>query len=82
MSKLRADVPPARVDRAFRRPGEAALYSVAIAPLLAEAWDRRAALTIADALSVVPTAHVGATSVTADERLSRPPALGAPSIAP
>lgn len=81
-AELRADVPPARVDRAFRRLGEAALYSVAIAPLLAEAWDRRAALTIADALYVVLAAHVDATLVTADERLSRAPALGVPSIVP
>jgi predicted nucleic acid-binding protein len=81
-SELRADVPPERIDRAFRRLGEAALYSVAIAPLLAEAWDRRAALTIGDALYVVLAAHLDATLVTADERLARAPGLGVPSIVP
>ena len=81
-AELRADAPPERIDRAFRRLGEAALFSVAIAPLLTEAWDRRAALTIGDALYVVLAEHLDATLVTADERLARAPGLGVPSIVP
>lgn len=44
-----------------------------VRPLLADAWTRRSNLTVADALYVVLAEHVGATLVTADERLARSP---------
>ena len=81
-SESRPEVPAERVDRAFRRLREAALYSVSVAPPLAEAWERRKAVTIADALYVVLAKHLDATLVTADERLARAPAIGVHTIVP
>jgi predicted nucleic acid-binding protein len=53
-----------------------------IRPLLPDAWKRRDTLTIADALYVVLAEHIGATLVTADERLARSPRLSIPTIVP
>ena len=47
-----------------------------IATLLAAAWERRANLTLRDALYVALAHRLGATLVTTDRRLARSPALG------
>lgn len=81
-AQLRDTIPTARIERAMRRLHTSAIRRAQIAPLLHEAWDRRAALTIADGLYVVLATHLGATLVTADARLSRAPSLGVPTITP
>lgn len=53
-----------------------------VRPLLADAWTRRAAITVADALYVVLAEHIGGTLVTADERLARSPGLTISTIVP
>jgi len=59
-----------------------ALHRAQIRPLLADAWTRRAAITVADALYVVLAEHIDATLVTADERLARSPGLTISTIVP
>ena len=81
-AELRSEVPAARVAQAFTRLREATLYSVALAPLLAEAWERRKTITMSDALYVVLAKHLDAALVTADTRLSRVPGLDVDTIDP
>lgn len=81
-AELRDTIPTARIEQAMRRLHTSAIRRAQIAPLVHEAWGRRAALTIADALYVVLARHLDATLVTADERLARAPALGVPTITP
>lgn len=49
-----------------------------VAPLLGEAWDLRANLSLRDALYVALARHLDAILVTADARLARAPELGIP----
>lgn len=79
---LNAAATPLQVEEAFRMLERSVLRRVQVRPLLADAWQRRASLTIADALYVVLAEHLGATLVTADERLTRAPLLGVPTITP
>jgi predicted nucleic acid-binding protein len=58
------------------------LSRVAVRPLLAAAWTRRANLTIADALYVVLADQLDATLVTGDLRLAAAPGLPVPTITP
>lgn len=75
-------MPPARVARALNQLREAALYSVALSPLLAEAWERRKSMSVADALYVILAKHLDASLVTADIKLTRAPSLGVDTIFP
>ena len=79
---LNGDVTDRRVQRSFAMLDRAVLRRTTVRPLLAEAWERRAALTIADAIYVVLAQRLGATLVTADERLARAPALGVETLVP
>ena len=81
-AELRSEVPPARVARALNQLREAALYSVALSPLLAEAWERRKSMSVADALYVILAKHLDASLVTADIKLTRAPSLGVDTIFP
>ena len=79
---LNGDATPERVDRAFSMLGRAVLRRAQVRPLLADAWARRATVTIADALYVVLAEHIAATLVTAEERLARSFGLAIPTIVP
>lgn len=70
------------VARALNQLREAALYSVALTPLLAEAWERRKSMSVADALYVILAKHLDASLVTADIKLTRVPSLGVDTIFP
>lgn len=72
----------ARVDQAFAMLERAVFRRAEVRPLLADAWKRRATLTIADAVYVVLAEHLGAALVTADERLARSPNLTVSTIVP
>lgn len=72
----------ARVDQAFSMLERAVVRRAQVRPLLADAWTRRATITVADALYVVLAEHIGATLVTADERLARSPGLAITTIVP
>ena len=79
---LNGSVTPERVDRAFTMLGRAVFRRAQVRPLLADAWQRRMTITIADAVYVVLAERLDATLVTADERLSRSPGLDVPTIIP
>jgi predicted nucleic acid-binding protein len=81
-AELNGDATPARVDRAFTMLERAVFRRAQVRPLLDDAWKRRAALTVADALYVVLAEHLSATLVTADERLVRSPGLTISTIIP
>lgn len=52
------------------------------APLLRDAWAMRNNITIHDGLYVALAHHLGATLVTADQKLAKAPGLNVPVIAP
>ncbi|WP_053207921.1 type II toxin-antitoxin system VapC family toxin [Jiangella muralis] len=52
------------------------------APLLRDAWTMRNNITIHDGLYVALARHLGATLVTADQKLAKAPGLGALILAP
>jgi predicted nucleic acid-binding protein len=79
---LNGDATPERVDRAFSMLDRAVVLRAQVRPLLVDAWARRSSMTIADALYVVLAEHIGASLVTADERLARSPGLVVPTIVP
>ena len=79
---LNGDATPERVDRAFSMLDRAVVLRAQVRPLLVDAWARRPSMTIADALYVVLAEHIGASLVTADERLARSPGLVVPTIVP
>ena len=79
---LNGDATPERVDRAFSMLDRAVVLRAQVRPLLVDAWARRSSMTIADALYVVLAEHIGASLVTADERLARSPGLIVPTIVP
>jgi predicted nucleic acid-binding protein len=79
---LNGDATPERVDRAFSMLDRAVVLRAQVRPLLVDAWARRSTMTIADALYVVLAEHIGASLVTADERLARSPGLVVPTIVP
>jgi predicted nucleic acid-binding protein len=81
-AELNGNASRSQVGRAFAMLERAVLRRVQVRPLLAEAWKRRAALTVADALYVVLAEHLDATLVTADERLARAPGLTISMIVP
>jgi predicted nucleic acid-binding protein len=72
----------ARVVVAFGRLATSPAHRVQVRPLLADAWSKRANLTIADALYVVLAEHLTATLVTADLKLAKSPAVTVPTITP
>ncbi|HWL43501.1 MAG TPA: type II toxin-antitoxin system VapC family toxin [Ilumatobacter sp.] len=47
---LRGTVPAARIEQAIRRLHTSTIRRAQVAPLVPDAWERRKALTIADAL--------------------------------
>ena len=67
---------------AFDKLLTAPITSVAVKPLLPEAWTMRHNLAIADALYVVVAVHAGAVLATADMRLARAPNLPVETITP
>lgn len=75
-------VTPRRASAAFARLLAGRGHRVQVRPLLAEAWQRRGHLTVADALYVVLAEQVDATLVTGDLRLARSPGLAVPTITP
>ncbi|MCG8318510.1 MAG: type II toxin-antitoxin system VapC family toxin [Cytophagales bacterium] len=79
---LSGDATSDRVDRAFSMLDRAVLRRAQVRPLLANAWTRRTTITVADALYVVLAEHIGATLVTADDRLARSPGLTISTIVP
>lgn len=79
---LNNTVAQAQVNRAFVMLERAVLLRAEVRPLLGDAWERRASITVADALYVVLAQHLDATLVTADERLARTPSLGVVTIVP
>ena len=79
---LNGDATPERIDRAFSMLDRAVVLRAQVRPLLVDAWARRSSMTIADALYVVLAEHIGASLVTADERLARSPGLVVPTIVP
>jgi predicted nucleic acid-binding protein len=79
---LNGDATSERVEQAFAMLERAVVRRAQVRPLLADAWSRRAAITVADALYVVLAEHIGGTLVTADERLARSPGLTIPTIVP
>ncbi len=81
-SDINGRYPTARVQAAFDRLLTAPTTSVAVKPLLSEAWTMRHNLTVADALYVVVAIHAGAALATADMRLARAPNLPVETITP
>jgi predicted nucleic acid-binding protein len=81
-AELRGGVLNARVAQAMTSLSTAPLRRVQVRPLLADAWSKRANLTIADALYVVLAEHLDATLVTADINLSNAPTLRVATIHP
>ncbi len=79
---LNGDATAERVDQAFSMLERAVLRRAQVRPLLPDAWIRRAAITVADAVYVVLAEHIDATLVTADERLARSPGLTISTIVP
>ncbi len=79
---LNGDATLERVEQAFSMLERAVLRRAQVRPLLSDAWARRAAITVADALYVVLAEHIDATLVTADERLARSPGLTISTIVP
>ena len=71
-----------RVGHAFSMLERAVVRRAQVRPLLTDAWARRSTITVADALYVVLADHIGATLVTADERLARSPGLTISTIVP
>jgi predicted nucleic acid-binding protein len=81
-AELRGGVLNARVAQAMTSLSTAPLRRVQVRPLLADAWSKRANLTIADALYVVLAEHLDATLVTTDINLSNAPTLRVATIHP
>ena len=81
-AELRGGVLNARVAPAMTSLSTAPLRRVQVRPLLADAWSKRANLTIADALYVVLAEHLDATLVTTDINLSNAPTLRVATIHP
>ena len=79
---LNGDATLERVEQAFSMLERAVLRRAQVRPLLSDAWARRAAITVADALYVVLAEHIGGTLVTAHERLARSPGLTISTIVP
>ena len=79
---LNGDATLERVEQAFSMLERAVLRRAQVRPLLSDAWARRAAITVADALYVVLAEHIGGTLVTADESLARSPGLTISTIVP
>lgn len=79
-AELRGGVLNARVAQAMTSLSTAPLRRVQVRPLLADAWSKRANLTIADALYVVLAEHLDATLVTTDINLSNAPTLRVATI--
>lgn len=71
-------VPEDRVGASLAELARAPVSRFPVAPLLAEAWDLRANLSLRDALYVALARRLQATLVTADARLARAPELGIP----
>jgi predicted nucleic acid-binding protein len=81
-AELRSEVPNTRVAQAMASLPTAPLRRVQVRPLLADAWSKRANLTIADALYVVLAEHLDAALVTTDVRLANSPTLGVATVHP
>lgn len=81
-AELRGGVLPARAAQAMTSLSGAPLRRVQVRPLLADAWSKRANLTIADALYVVLAEHLDAAPVTTDVRLANTPTLGVATVHP
>ncbi|MBS1836692.1 MAG: type II toxin-antitoxin system VapC family toxin [Actinobacteria bacterium] len=81
-AELRGGVLSARAAQAMTSLSTAPLRRVQVRPLLADAWSKRANLTIADALYVVLAEHLDATLVTTDINLSNAPTLRVATIHP
>ena len=81
-SEINGRYPAARVQAALDKLLTSPTNSVAVKPLLSEAWTMRHNLTIADALYVVVAVHAGAVLVTADMRLASAPDLPVETITP
>jgi predicted nucleic acid-binding protein len=81
-AELRSEVPNTRVAQAKASLPTAPLRRVQVRPLLADAWSKRANLTIADALYVVLAEHLDAALVTTDVRLANSPTLGVATVHP
>jgi len=64
------------VSLGLRRLSRAPIRRYPLAPLLTAAWERRANLSLRDALYVTLADRLGATLVTVDRRLARAPNLG------
>lgn len=67
-----------RVGRSLAELARAPVSRFPVAPLLTEAWELRANLSLRDALYVALARRLQATLVTADARLARAPELGIP----
>ena len=81
-AELHGGVLPARATQAMTSLFTAPLRRVQVRPMLADAWSKRANLTIADALYVVLAEHLDATLVTTDISLSNAPTLRVATIHP
>jgi len=81
-NEINGRYPAARVQAALDKLLTSPTNSVAVKPLLSEAWTMRHNLTIADALYVVVAIHAGAVLATADMRLANAPNLPVETITP
>lgn len=81
-AELGGGVLSARVAQAMTSLSTAPMRRVQVRPLLADAWSKRANLTLADSLYVVLAEHLDATLVTTDINLSNAPTLRVATIHP
>jgi len=71
-------MPEDRVAISLAELARAPVSRFPVAPLLAEAWELRANLSLRDALYVALARRLDATLLTADARFARAPGLGIP----
>ena len=80
--ELRGTYDEVRVQLAMERLVAAPVRRVSIRPLVAEGWQLRHNLTVADALYVVVAKHLNAPLVTTDNKLAAAPTLPVATITP
>jgi predicted nucleic acid-binding protein len=80
--ELRGTYDEARVQLAMDRLLAAPVRRVSVRPLVAEGWQLRHNLTVADALYVVVAKHLNAPLVTTDNKLAAAPTLPVATITP
>ena len=80
--ELRGTYDEVRIQLAMERLLAAPVRRVSVRPLVAEGWQLRHNLTVADALYVVVAKHLNAPLVTTDNKLAAAPTLPVATITP